>query len=214
MITIKSKNIFLTEAIICSASLIVFSYFIHFELPVRLISLIALIIPAWIFTRNLQSFSDLSKIVSGPSSRKLTVIYLISGTLLGFLLAMMYRWHLEISLIPKSLAIFALVAALIGSMEELVFRGVIQDYVKKTSVPFSIIFSSLSHTAYKVCIFLVPVAAADFNIGFLAFWTFIVGIISGTIRQLSNSLIPSLIAHALFDIMVYGEYVNAPWWVW
>jgi membrane protease YdiL (CAAX protease family) len=211
---IKSKNSFLTEAILCSLSLMVFSFFIHFEFPVRLISFMALVVPAWIFSRNLQSFSDLRKIVSVPASGKLAIIYLIPGALLGFLFAIMYRWHLEISLFPISLTIFALVAALIGCMEELVFRGIIQDYVKSINVPFSIFFSSLSHTAYKCCIFLAPVAAADFNIGFLAFWTFIVGILSGTIRQLSSSLIPSLIAHALFDIMVYGEYANAPWWVW
>jgi membrane protease YdiL (CAAX protease family) len=50
--------------------------------------------------------------------------------------------------------------------------------------------------------------------GFLVLYTFIAGMVFGTIKYLSESLIPAIIAHALFDILVYAEFVNAPWWVW
>jgi membrane protease YdiL (CAAX protease family) len=99
-------------------------------------------------------------------------------------------------------------------MEELVFRGFIQDYVKGINAPFSILFSTISHTAYKCCLFLSPMVTADINIGFLAIWTLIAGIMFGTIRHLSKSILPSLIVHALFDILFYAEFVIAPWWVW
>lgn len=57
-------------------------------------------------------------------------------------------------------------------------------------------------------------AAAGIDIGLLAFWTFVAGIIFGTIKHFSKSILPSFIAHALFDIWVYAEFVSAPWWVW
>jgi membrane protease YdiL (CAAX protease family) len=55
---------------------------------------------------------------------------------------------------------------------------------------------------------------ADINVGFLALWTFGVGLLFGTVRHLSKSLLPSLTAHVLFDILVYAEFTTAPWWVW
>jgi membrane protease YdiL (CAAX protease family) len=212
--TINKKHTFLLEAILCSLALMVFSFFIHYELPFRLISIAALFLPAYFFSRNLKSLSDLRKITGESTSLKITILYCIAGILLGMLFATFYRWHLEISLFPKSLHFFVLVAALIGCIEELVFRGFIQDYIKSINAPFSILFSTISHTAYKCCLFLSPMITADINIGFLALWTLIAGILFGTIKHISKSILPSLIAHALFDILVYAEFVSAPWWVW
>ncbi len=208
------KYIFLSEAILCSLALMVFSFFIHYKLPFLLISLLALFVPAFFFSRNMQSISDLRKITLGSGSIKITILFSIAGIFLGMLFAILYRWHLEISLFPKSIHFFVLAAALIGSTEELVFRGFIQDYVKNINAPFSIFFSTISHTCYKCCLFLSPMVTTDINIGFLTFWTIIAGIFSGTIKHTSKSLLPSLTAHAIFDILVYAEYVHAPWWVW
>jgi membrane protease YdiL (CAAX protease family) len=204
----------LIEAILCSFALMVFSFFIHYKFPLSLISFAALIVPAWFFSRNFQSLSDLKNVISKSVSFKITILFCTAGFLLGLLLAIIYRWYLEISLFPESIHLFVIVAALIGCIEELVFRGLIQDYVKKINAPFSILFSTISHTGYKCCLFLSPAIAADIDIGFLALWTFLAGIIFGTIKHYSKSIMPSLIAHALFDILVYAEYVNAPWWVW
>ena len=129
-------------------------------------------------------------------------------------LAVFYRWHLGISLFPGSLHFFVLVAALIGILEELVFRGFIQEYTKSLNAPFSIFFSTFSHTGYKCCLFLSPVATGNIDIGFLALWTFIAGLLFGTLKHFSKNIIPPLIAHALFDILVYAEFISAPWWVW
>ena len=204
----------LSEAILCSFSLMVFSYFIHFEFPYRLISFAALLIPSYIIGKNLKSLSDLKKITGEFFSVKISLLYCFIGLLLGVMVAALYRWSLNISLLPMIMHYFVIVAALIGSLEELVFRGFIKDYVKSINAPFSILFSTISHTGYKCCLFIAPLAAADIDIGYLALCTFIAGIIFGTIKHLSNSILPSLIAHALFDILVYAEYVNAPWWVW
>lgn len=211
---VNKKYTLLSDAILCSLGLMVFSFFIHYELPVRLISFAVLVMPAYIIGKNLKSLSDLKKLTGESGINRIVLIYCFFGLFLGTLLAILYRWDLEISIFPKYLNGFVIVAALIGCTEEIVFRGFIQDYVKSINAPFSILFSTISHTGYKCCLFLSPVAAADINIGFLALWTFIAGILFGTIKHFSKSILPPLIAHGLFDILVYAEFVSAPWWVW
>ena len=204
----------LSEAILCSFGLMIFSCFIHSGFPIRLISFAALMLPAYCFSSNLRSLSDLRKITGQPASLLITQIYVFTGYIIGMLLSIYYRWNLGMSLLPTSIHYFVIVAALIGSIEELVFRGFILEYVKSINTPFSIIFSAVSHTGYKCCLFIVPLAAADIDIGFLAIWTFGAGILFGIMNHFLKSIFPSLIAHAFFDIIVYAEFVKAPWWVW
>jgi membrane protease YdiL (CAAX protease family) len=208
------KHSLLSKAILFSFGLMVFSFFIHYKFPVRLFSFAALLMVAFIVSRNLRSIPDLKKITGENISFRITFLYSISGIAAGIMLAVIYRRHLDIRLLPGSLHLFVIAAALIGCMEELVFRGFLQEYVSSINGPFSVLFSTLSHTGYKCCLFLSPVITADINIGFLALWTLIAGILFGTIKHISKSILPSLIAHALFDIIVYGEFVSAPWWVW
>ena len=210
---VNKKLKLLAEAILFSLALLIFSYFIHFEYPSRLISFIALLIPSYIIGNNLKTVSDLKKFTGEIRSLKISLLYFFFGLISGVMIAAFYRWSVNISLLPATFHYFVITAALIGSLEELVFRGFLQDYVKSINGPFSILFSTLSHTGYKCCLFL-PLAASDFDIGFLALATFITGFIFGTVRHLTKSIIPSLVAHALFDIIVYAEYTNAPWWVW
>ena len=209
----KRLNI-LSEAILCSLGLMVFSFFIQYKFPVRLLSFAALLISAFIISRNLRSLSDLKKITGESISLKITLLFLFLGIVSGMMLAIIYRRHLDLSLFPGSVHLFVVTAAFIGCTEELVFRGFIQEYVKKINGPFSIIFSTLSHTGYKCCLFLSPAITTDINIGFLTLWTFLAGILFGTFRHQSRNLLPSLSAHALFDVLVYAEFINAPWWVW
>jgi membrane protease YdiL (CAAX protease family) len=157
----------LSEAILCSLGLMGFSFFIQYKFPVRLLSFTALLISAFIISRNLRSLSDLKKITGESVSIKITLLFLVFGIGLGTMLAVIYRRHLDLSLFPKSVHLFVITAAFIGCTEELVFRGFIQEYVKKINGPFSIIFSTLSHTGYKCSLFLSPVITTDINIGFL-----------------------------------------------
>lgn len=173
-----------------------------------------LLLSAVIISRNLKSLSDLKKIWGENFSGRISIRYTIAGIVFGATLAVLYRWHLDISLLPRSVHLFVIVAAIIGSAEELVFRGFLQEHVRTINGPFSVIFSTLAHTGYKCCLFLSPVIESDINIGFLALWTFGAGLLFGTIRHLSESLLPALAAHVLFDILVYSEFTDAPWWVW
>jgi membrane protease YdiL (CAAX protease family) len=200
----------LAEASFCSFALIVFSYFIRFDFPLKLVSLCALVSAAFLLSRQLQNLPDLWKI-TGKSG---FFLFSLVGIVCGILLAMLYRWHLGISLIPASVHSFVIVASLTGAVEELVFRGFLQEQVRNINGTFSVLFSTISHTGYKCCLFLAPVNAAFIDIPNLALWTFLFGLLFGTIRHLSKSIIPSLLAHTLFDILVYAEFVKAPWWVW
>lgn len=208
------RNLLLCEAIICSFALMFFAFFIQYGFPLKLISLVSLIIVAYFIGRNMKSGSDIRKITGVMPDLKSFLLFSSIGIIGGVAFAISYRWSINASLSPVSIQLFAVVAALIGSMEEVVFRGYLQDSVKSYGPLFSVSFSTISHTGYKCCLFLSPMAMMKVDIGFLALWTIIAGSIFGIIRHLTKSLIPSLVAHALFDIWVYAEFVNAPWWVW
>ncbi len=198
----------------CSIALMVFSWFIHYGFPAILISVAALIFSAFIFSRNVLNFQDLRRKVGDYTSCKNYMPLGIGGVLSGIVTALLYRWHLGICLVPGSLNCFIIIAALIGAMEELVFRGFIQEQVKYLKGPFSVLFSTLSHTGYKCCLFLSPMALYNIDVLNLAFWTFLFGLLFGSIKHITKSILPSMIAHAIFDIWVYSELVKAPWWVW
>jgi hypothetical protein len=210
----RKRLTILSGAIFCSLGLMIFSFFIHFKFPIRFLAFAALLMSAIIISRNLKSLTDLKKITGEFVSHRINFLLIISGIAMGFVLTLAYRWHLDLSLFPKSIHFFVISAALIGCTEELVFRGFLQEYVKSINGPFSVFFSTISHTGYKCCLFLSPAIAVNVDVGFLALWTFLAGIIFGTVRHLSKSLLPSLSAHIIFDILVYAEFVNAPWWVW
>jgi membrane protease YdiL (CAAX protease family) len=201
----------LLNALICSLLLFLFSFFILFAFPLKMISLTALAGVAFFLSKAGEEYSLTNQkfTISGYLS-----VYTILGVVLGILLAIFYRWYLGISLLPQSCHLFVLIAALIGTIEEVVFRGVIQDQAKSVSVPFSIFFSTVSHTVYKCCLFLSPAAIGGINVANLAFWTFIFGLVCGYLKQRSGSIIPTIIAHAVFDVLVYAEFARAPWWVW
>jgi membrane protease YdiL (CAAX protease family) len=202
----KSKD--LIEASLCSFSLLVFSYFILYDFPLKLISLSGLTVAAYLLSR--QWVFPVKK----PVFTTTLILFIFAGLILGILLAMFYRWFLGISLLPRSLHYFVIIAALTGAVEEIVFRGFLQDQVKTINGTFSIFFSTVSHTAYKCCLFLSPAAASGIDVANLAFWTFLFGLVCGSIKHFSKSIIPTLLAHAIFDVLVYAEFVNAPWWVW
>ena len=210
----KRRFTIILEATLCSLGLMVFSFFVHHTFPVSLVSYAALLFSAIIISRNLRSISDLKKLFGEKRPVRIIVPYLLSGVAVGIILSVAYRSYLDINLFPKTLQLFAITAALIGSAEELVFRGFLQERVRPVNGVFSVFFSSLSHTGYKCCLFLSPVIVAITDVGFLALWTFIAGMVLGALRHLSGSLWPPLLAHALFDVWVYGECVGAPWWVW
>jgi membrane protease YdiL (CAAX protease family) len=199
------------EALLCTFGLGVFSFFIHFSFPYRLLSFAGLILTAFFMSRQ-WSAVKMPLFVKKFTFRNAFAI--LMAIILGFSIAFLYRNSLRIPLLLNSIQIFAVIAALIGIFEEIVFRGFIQGRLKEVNVLFSIFFGSFSHTIYKCCLFLSPVMLGKIDISFLAFWTFCCGLLFGILKQYSRSTIPPAIAHALFDVLVYGQCLSAPCWVW
>jgi membrane protease YdiL (CAAX protease family) len=74
--------------------------------------------------------------------------------------------------------------------------------------------ATAGHTLYKfVVIKTVPVDLQT-HLPSLVVLTFMAGLVFGLMRKKSGSIIPPALAHALFDIVVYGGAVLAPVWVW
>jgi len=103
---------------------------------------------------------------------------------------------------------------LVGSTEELFFRGFIQGHTRHIGVIFSVIFATLAHTAYKCSFFAAQQSGYEMDIMFLMKWTILGGIVFGILKEYSNNIVPPLAGHAVFDLLIYGDSVTVPWWIW
>jgi len=117
---------------------------------------------------------------------------------------------------PHELTSFAPVAIGIGLTEELCFRGYAYQRVESASgsVLLAVALSAFLHAGYKSILFISPYAQGQVNIALLFWPTLIAGFLLGWLRSSSRSVWPAAIAHALFDMIVYGDAATAPWWVW
>ncbi len=209
----KSLCIIYIEAILCCVGFMVFSFFIQYPFPLVLIAFAALALPAYIISRQIHSVNDITE-VFGLRFPRGNILYMIIGLLLGLLYALVYRRNIQQSLFPELLTWFVLPAALIGATEELVFRGFLQGYCKKVSLVFAVLFATFAHTAYKCCLFISPFNEFKINLSFLIIWTFAGGLLFGILREMAKSIYPAVLAHLVFDVLVYGELIQPPWWVW
>ena len=210
----KNRISLLVEAFLIAFGLMVFSFFAHHKFPVRFISFAALLFSAFLISRHLKTTQDLENVFGERKRRTITFLFLGIGILSGAILAFIYRGNILHSLFPSEIHAFVLIAATIGATEELVFRGFLQSMTGKVNGLFSILFSSFSHTAYKCFLFMSPAVEGDIQMGYLFFWTLGIGLLFGTVRHYSKSITIPLVAHAIFDILVYAESSSAPWWVW
>lgn len=214
MITsIKSEKSIFVEAILFCLGFIFFSYFIHYSGLLGIVSFIGLIIPAILISRHITSCKHFLKIFGLIKTPKI-FLYIVIGLQLGLIYALIYRNIAGMNLFPVIIKRFAFTAAFIGASEELIFRGYIQEYFKKVNIIFALFYAAFAHTLYKSFLFLSPANDIKINILFLMTWTFIGGLIFGILKEISKSTIPVLLAHAFFDILVYGELAQPPWWVW
>ena len=202
------------EAVLISTGFMVFSFFIQYPGPVKLLAFVVLIFSALRIANKCINLSDCKLLIGFKVRGRYMWLFTGAGLVAGIILAFVYRDYLETSLLPVKPGFFLIPAALIGSTEEMVFRGFLQGYTSKVSGWGSVLFGSLAHTGYKCCLFMSPATPDSTDVIILAVWTFIAGMLFGTLRHLSGSIIPPVAGHAVFDILVYGEYSQAPWWVW
>jgi len=193
--------------------ILVFAIFIHDPWPLRILSLIGLAGAAVLIAFSIRRTSLLPAFGVSKPDRK-TLLYTIPAIFLGFLLGILTRNKFGLSLLPVTIGSVALVAPCIGALEELVFRGYIQGYLQPVGRAFSIHIPSMAHTGYKLLVILSLSEPLQFNLFFLVLWTFIGGLVFGVLRDLARSSVPPVIAHTIFDVILYGGLSVAPSWVW
>jgi membrane protease YdiL (CAAX protease family) len=142
------------------------------------------------------------------------IYYSLAGIIFGILLGLLFNFIKEDSLLPLTLTKFALIAPLIGITEELVFRGFVQSKSASSGALASVLIAASGHTLYKYLVIKTVPVDLNTHIPSLVIMTFLVGVVFGMMRVASRSVIPPALAHALFDIIVYGGASLAPVWIW
>jgi len=193
--------------------ILIFAGLIHKTFPLILLAIGGLAGTAAVIGYSIRHLTLSDAFGIKPLNRKV-LLYIIPAIALGLILGMLTRERFELTYLPASFTGIAFVAPLIGATEELIFRGYFQGQLRPIGLGFSIITASALHTSYKLLVILSLAAPLQFAFFFLIFWTFIVGLLVGTLRELAESTVPPVIAHAVFDIVLYGGLASAPVWVW
>jgi membrane protease YdiL (CAAX protease family) len=202
------------EAAVAGAGMVVFALFAHSLSVPFAFSAAGLTLTAAALVRGVvRSRSPLVLFGLAPVARK-TALYAALGAALGLALGVWYRRHIGAPPLPEAFKGFGLVAAVIGGAEEILYRGYVQGRVRRLGPIAAVACAALLHTAYKSALFAFPGAAMTIDLEFIVAATFIGGLIFGALRQLSGNVLAPLAAHAAFDLIVYSELAEAPWWVW
>lgn len=139
---------------------------------------------------------------------------LVYSIIISISLALLYRYSEEMPLLPLSFNWFVILSILIGATEEFIFRGVVQGEANRWNTIGAVYLSALAFAGYKALLFILPATENETNVFDLFTLTFLAGILLGYARKNSDSLWPCLIAHGIFDLLVYMETAKPPWWVW
>jgi len=196
------------------AGILIFAFFIGRPGILIIPGIAGLLLSVAMISLRTKVFSDLAPVFGiGRLSRVSLYFFVIAG-LAGLLLGMVYRNSLHIGVLPVRLTRFALVASLIGATEELLFRGYLQSGIRRFGLVFSVLVADIAHTAYKLLFFLSMQAGSEISLTRLVIWTLAGGVIFGLLKEYSKSTVIPVVAHGVFDIIVYGDRLIAPWWIW
>ena len=196
-----------------SLGMALFAVLVHKTGTLFVGALAGLLLAAVVLTTRGFALASHRALFGWAPSRRFWPIGFFAASALGVLLGMWNRHSLGHALLPETLGIFTLVAASIGIAEEIVYRGFVFGRMRHLGAGPAVVAAAASHTLYKVCLFLIPPAAVDGSLHALAFWTFAGGLLFGILRERLGGLLAPILAHALFDVVVYGDAATAPWWV-
>jgi membrane protease YdiL (CAAX protease family) len=205
----KELNIPYTRLISFCITIGLFTFFIYHPYPFRWIAYAALSFLALLIGRDKNIVTN----ILGTTGKDLKLYsWIIIALVTSVLFAVILRNDADLAWIPSSMTWFAPIAALIGVVEELLFRGwLLSQFSGKQKWP-GVVFSSLAHAGYKSLLFISPYLLYSVDPGHLFLYTFLAGLFLGLCRVISGSVWPALIAHAVFDIIIYGDQLS-PWWV-
>jgi membrane protease YdiL (CAAX protease family) len=202
------------EPAIAAAAMCLFAAFAHSGWPLFALSVAGLVTAAAVLARFFRIESRPAAVLGLDRVSPRVGLHAGIGIALGIALGAIYRAAYGHGLFPGRLTGFALTAALIGAAEELLYRGYAQGRARRFGAGGAVAFAALAHTAYKCALFVYPPQGYEVSLGPLAVWTLLGGAVFGILREISSSAVPPLAAHACFDLIAYGDRIQAPWWVW
>jgi membrane protease YdiL (CAAX protease family) len=202
------------EATAASAGMVLFALFAHTTQPLFLLAIAGLILTTLAISGSFRSTESLGSLFGLTGLSRPVVWWSIVGFAVGAGLAILFRLTSDRPLLPSGFEQFVVVAAAIGAAEELFYRGYVQGRLSRLGWPAAVILAALAHTAYNTALFAFPPEGLVIQYSTLALLTLLVGTAFGLTRHLCGSVLPALTAHVLFDILVYGDWGQAPWWVW
>lgn len=202
------------EVLLCSANLVLFAYLAEYPFPVKTAAFVPLIFVAAVIGNQININAAAIKQKPKNIFRRGLFKYYIVAVQIGIIGGLAYRGSFYMPLLPTTVNGFIFIAALIGLTEELVFRGYMQSRLAIINQPVAIFLAALAHALYKTFLFLSPAALPRHDLLHFFLWTLIASVIVGLLKQTSKSIIPAIIAHIVFDMIVYAEMTHAPWWVW
>lgn len=182
-------------------------------LPVP-IAVVSLVLAAILLWRAMAVQGGIAAAMGSWRTPRGKVLWLLFSGVVGQLLSTYWRWALGVALVPSHFTGFAIVAALIGAIEEILFRGFVQGSILPSSPAGAVVAAAVLHTAYKLSLFVSPPSGEMVNSEILLTYTLAGGMLFGAMRGLSGSVWPCVVAHAVFDIMGYGDRAGVPSWVW
>ncbi len=197
-----------------TGGLLTFAGFSHQSVLSVIISLTGLLISASIIVIEIRTVRNFYTLFGWHRLSKKNIYFLPVCLAVGILFGVAYRDYLNVFFIPLKLTAFAVVAAAIGSTEELLFRGYLQSQIRNFNVMLSIFAATCAHTAYKFLLFLPYNPEPDIEITFIIQWTLLGGFVFALIKEFSQNTVYPVLSHALFDLLVYGDKMVTPWWVW
>ncbi len=205
-------------AVVAAAGMVVFALLAHRGLPWIVPGAIGLLVASVAIGDSLRRAARPVELVGLGGSGAVhsgAVLFCVLGVVLGAGAGVLHRTSLGLAAWPlQGAGAFVVVACLIGAAEELVYRGWLQGAMRLLGWPAAVAIAAVAHAAYKTALFSgmsVPVAGDLLSI---AVPTVVGGMVLGVLRQLSGSVVPCLVAHAVFDFVVYRSVAHAPWWVW
>ena len=193
--------------------ILIFAAFIHRDFPLLLLAIAGMTLAGAAIAYSIRGQAIAEAFAVDRFHSKMLLFCLLALPV-GVLLGMLTRNTFDISLFPARITMVAMVAPLVGAFEELIFRGYIQGHLRPIGRYFSVVYASAVHTSYKLLVILTLSVPLQFDFFFLVFWTFVGGLLFGTLRELSQSTLPAMVAHAVFDVVVYGGLATMPFWVW
>lgn len=210
-----SRKGLVIEVLTASVGMVLFALVSHQGLPWAVLGAGGLLLTAATIGRQLHRVPRPAALLGLERPRPKAIPFSALGILIGAGLGLLHRRGMGMA--PWSAGgtgAFVPVACLIGVTEELVYRGWTQGAARSLGWPAAVTIAAVAHAAYKTALFAWPPGPMTFDYMAIGLWTAAGGIVIGLLRQFSGSVVPSMLAHAAFDFVVYRAVAHAPWWVW